>query len=377
MRRTLTVLTTLALSLAIAPLPPAQADEVVEVVKPSPGDEGLWDLSWVGCSDPLTRPTDNIYLKIEPSADTPPTGSHNWGVQSEGLAAVGPMAFTLDPTTSVWDLRVDPRNGGTTGWAVAYYWSATMPVEQYWFGFAPLTVGSPGWQTVDLALQALQWRLIEFDPQGIPTVLDTAPASAVGPFATTHGGDGTWEAGGGAYLGYALGCDSSAGAIEPWYFDGLRIGAPGDVTTYDFEELATGALISASRTKVTKGGKVTLKGRPDPTVSGWTELEMILQAKPKGAARFRKVGTATYRQVDFVDKPARLTVRPKKTTKYRWVIEPGSMHSGSTSKALTVKVVNGRPVVTAGTGWRGAAQRPGTFARSSIPRLAAPLLVGR
>lgn len=331
-RRLSTILLALATTLALSPVAPARADSTVEVHGFDYPDENAAFLIARNCTDVTTNPGENILLHIIYTDDAPPIGLRAQGFDLEGGNAVGPMAYTPTPSDTVFTMRLRP-DGAASGKLVALY-VAPGDADGFWFGWASRTESGTSWRTVDGAGAVFEWYRVDNATQ----TWTPAGNSTLAAFAAAHGGDGNPEEYTGAYLGMLFGCDGNR-----FYFDGLRVGPPGDVTTYDFEGALTAALIEISRGTITAGQGVLLGGAPDPAVSSYVALEMVLEARRFGQADFVEVGRATSTQDgDLVW--AQLTQRPRVRTEYRWVIPDSQSTEGSTSPVRVVKV---RTAVTA------------------------------
>ena len=334
MRRVLTVITALATLLALSPAGAAQVDQTVVVHGLDyPEDESAF-LALRDCSDPTAAPSEQVLLWIRYSDDEPPVGDRMHGFDLAGGNALGPVAYTPTPSTSVLTMRVKAEDGVAAGQLFALY-RAPDDQDGYWFGVSPYTRNGPGWATVDGAGALFSWQWTDSStgsssPAGSATLPD---------FVATHGGDGSAEDGTGALLGMGFGCDGNR-----FFFDALRVGPPGDVTTYDFEGTLTAALIQASKPRITAGQGVRLLGAADPDVARFAEIELTLQAKAFGRSDFEDVGTAVATDDDGNVGWAELTQRPTVRTEYRWQIPDSSTSQGSTSPVRTVEV---RTAVTA------------------------------
>ncbi len=324
-------------SIGALPWQPAHADETVVVHGGDFPDPERANYLAVNCNDhtaPITEPP--FVISIIYSDDAPPIGLRAQGFDLQGGNAVGAFGHTLTPSTSVLTMRVRPdQSSVVTGRLFALY-APPGELDSYWKGTAALTESGPGWRTVNGAGAVFQWSRYDGNFQAwSPAGSATLPA-----FVAAHGGDGTEQDPAYALLGMAFGCDGNR-----FYFDGLRVGSPGGVTTYDFEGSLTVTLAEATRDVVTAGRSVTLRGAPDPAVSRWSNLELTLEARPFGQAEFTPVGTATSTMTDDGSIPwADLVQRPQVRTEYRWVIPVSRATDGSTSP---VEIVEVRTAVTA------------------------------
>lgn len=337
MRRVLTLLTALATTLALSPVSPARADDTV-VVHGFDFPSKYEDFESAGffgrnCDNPQQFMNEAAPLYIDYTDDVVPLGERMDGFDLSGGEALGPGGFTLTPSTSVLEMRLKPEGGSATGLLLAAYF-APNDFDGYWLGTSEIAEEGSEWRTVDGAGASYTWLRYEnqtasFTPAGTDTLAQ---------FVTLHGGDGSSETFAGAYLGILFGCNGNR-----FWFDGLRVGPPGDITTYDFEGITTVALADATKKTITAGQRTTLQGAPDPDASRFASLELTLEARPFGQDGFSAVGTATSTDEGELVW-AELNQRPKVRTDYRWVIADTAQIEGSVSDTVTVQV---RTAVTA------------------------------
>lgn len=286
------------------------------------------------CSNPRNpgAPTGNTGFSILDTNDPDqPLGTSKMGVAFEDPSvSAGPMAFTSSPTTlATYTVRAQAIESGSTGGAAfAFYFPSAVSGADYWKGFASLNL-TQGWQTADALSLSMAWSKYS------GTTGDQVSGSGngtVAAFATANGGDA-----GGAIVGMAFGCGKQV------YFDRLRVGPSGSVTTFDFERTLSKTSIAASKTSVVAGTTVTLTSQPTSlTGVPFSSAQVTLEQKPFGASSFTPVGTATATAGDVgSESPARILVKPTVQTQYRWVFAGGQSAAPSTSSVVTVKVAAG------------------------------------
>lgn len=252
MRRALTVLLGLAVSVGVGSAATAQADELVVVHGSGFSDSRTGAIVGRSCAAPTQDATGGpFHLRVDPTDDETPLGTHMVGFDTGGGSALGPVAFTDDPATSAWNVRFRTLDARSEGMYVAFYVAPSDPAG-YWVGHAPVTVEGPGWSTLDGTGVALTWQYRRDGadvgaPQPAQTlaafvaaqeatpVPDPAPDPASDQPSDQPSDQDSDQASeptrGVAMLGMAFGCDDSH-----FYFDALRVGAPGSVVTHDFEQ---------------------------------------------------------------------------------------------------------------------------------------------
>jgi hypothetical protein len=117
--------------------------------------------------------------------------------------------------------------------------------------------------------------------------------------------------------------------------DGLSYGFNGATTTYDFEPDSALRLTAAAPHTSHKGVPIAITGFFNRGKAPVHDLDLVLQAKPKGSKAWLDTDTVTTRY-----NGALYSVQlPTVTTSFRWTY-PGSSDAGAiTSKAITVTIV--------------------------------------
>ncbi len=301
---------------------PASADDTVVVHGVGFPADGLDGLAITGCSgifDRLAEPVTS-YLSHEPSA----LGTRSLRYDLAGGDAVGSQyAVTSMRGTTTAGLSVQAPDG-TTGVAYAGYrapadWSSDLA----WIGRAELTAAPGGWQAVDAAGLTYTWTRYDLaTQQPVSTAPDAGPAT-VADFTAAHGGDGP------GFYTLGFGCDGA-----PFRVDALRVGHPGDVTTYDLEGFTSVTAITGSAGTVVAGEPVTIGGRLDdelgrPVPHGL----LVLEAREPGSSAFVPV-----EDPGPADGASSVTVQPRARTSYRWRFAGTWSVDGSVSPTFTVDV---------------------------------------
>ncbi|WP_126688209.1 hypothetical protein [Nocardioides ferulae] len=329
MRRAWAVFGRAAVAAAVAAVlgaAPALADGTV-VVRGTDFPEGRdAQLSFVGCAAPGQRSVEPLRPYIGRGPATPPAGERSLHYDLAGGNALGSLHYVDSMlATSVAGLSVYAPRGASGVAYAGFQERKDAGSSRVWFGRAVLTAPAGRWHAVDVATLSYTWTQYDI---GNWKVLDVAPAATVRVFAATHGGDGA-----GLYT-IGFGCDGRA-----FHLDALRIGRPGDVTTYDLEGLATSATMTASAAQVVAGEGVTLAGAlRDSAGARLSRATMILEAKPYAADEFQ---TVQVMPADAVD--PRVTVEPTARTVYRWRFVDRPLAAGSVSGEVVVEVL---PVLT-------------------------------
>jgi hypothetical protein len=139
-----------------------------------------------------------------------------------------------------------------------------------------------------------------------------------------HGGDGP------GFYTIGFGCDGTA-----FHMDALRIGSPGNVTTYDLEGLTTTTTMgSGTARSIVAGQQVTLTGAlRDGSGGRLPEATVILEAKQFGDGDFRTVEVVP---ADATD-PSYVATPTTRTT-YRWRFAGRPLAEASVSQPVTVDV---------------------------------------
>lgn len=294
---------------------PSYADDTVTVQGTAFPDPARAALSLVGCADLYQRTDEQLVPTIGRDPGPPPAGTRSLGWDLAGGNAVGalfPTASMLGTTTA--SLAVDAA-GRARGVAYAGYQEpADAGTTLLWLGRSELVTPGGAWQTIEAATRSYTWTKYDMATHqpvspgpGVPT---TVPA-----FAAAHGGDGP-----GVYT-IGFGCDGT-----PFSMDQLRVGPPGEVTTYDVEALRTSVTISTTRGPG-RGGPVTVEGllrtgTGDPVPNA----TMILERRLPDSARWRPVLVA-----DVEHGRALATVPGDERASYRWRFVERPLAEGSVS----------------------------------------------
>ncbi len=255
---------------------PSYADSTVTVQGTAFPDPARANLSFVGCADLYQRTDERLAPTIGIGPGAAPSGTRSLGWDLAGGNAVGAM-FPVDSMVGTTASLAVNAAGRATGVAYAGYQEpADAGTSLLWLGRSELVTPGGAWQTVDATTRVYTWAKYDMtsrervapDP-GVPTT--------VAEFVAAHGGDGP-----GLYT-IGFGCDGT-----PFSMDQLRVGAPGDVTTYDIEGLRT--LVSISREHVGRDDEVTITGRLR-TMTGdpIPHATMILERRTPGSKVWKPV----------------------------------------------------------------------------------------
>ena len=309
-----------AISAALClPISPASADQTVFVPGLNFPSSDTY-LTYFGCNDLFHVPAAAPQVRIGQVQATP-AGLRSFGLLMPGVATASGPVTQVDSvaatTVAGFSARADL---GSTGAAYVWYVSPGIEQGQVWAGRADLAVG-PQWQYVDAAAATYSWTL--YDAQNGTVVQDGGPAT-IADF-TAANGDGP------GYMLSGLGCDGSEFVI-----DALRFGSPGSVTTYDLEGMTVTTTISASRTSVREGQKVTFTGTSVDVAGVPVGAPLVLQSRPAGthlwhAAVRGPVPAGTGGVVKW-------RLPPDKTTAYRWFMPATGYADANFSAPITVHV---------------------------------------
>lgn len=319
MRRSVVVATLVSCGLALGSTlaaSPAAADQTVVV----PGlsfPSGDTYVTTFGCAD-LYQPTDPAPLVRLGNVDASPLGRRSAGVLPRAAGSA------TGPVSRVDSLAAASTNGFTAraehgGAGVAWIWyvAPDLAAGEVWVGRAVLQA-APGWGYVDARGASYEWQRVEALTGRVVEAAGTATPTR---FTRQHG-DGP------GYLLAGLGCDG-----EAFSFDGVQVGSPGDVTTYDVEGLVLTTTMSASDTTVPPGGAVTLTGASLDAAGTPAGTPLVLEAWARGDADWQAVGQPVPADRDGY---VRTTVTPDVRTRYRWVAPETGYADASTSGAVTV-----------------------------------------
>ncbi|MCW2842781.1 MAG: hypothetical protein JWN22_697 [Nocardioides sp.] len=314
---------------AVLTAAPASADDTV-VVRGLDFPAGLTSLSITGCPGLFDRVAEPVSTYLSKSADAP-AGTRSLKYDLAGGNAVGSEHAVASMTsTSAAGLSVFAPDGATGVAYAGYRAPADWAGSLVWVGRAELRAAAGGWQQVDATGLTYTWT--QYDMATQQAVATSEEPLTVPAFAAAHGGDGPgfWTVG--------FGCDGN-----PFKIDALRVGTPGDVTTYDLEGFTSTTTIGGSRASVTAGDGVTLTGtlrdgRGQPLPHGL----LVLEAQADGQG-FRPVEGGATRVGG--DDPT-VTVEPSVRTTYRWRFAGTWSVDGSVSPTFTVDVVPGQSPTT-------------------------------
>lgn len=328
MRRALVLFVTLVLAMSLgAALAVADSTRVLNGVSFS-GSQGF--NPHLSCTSPGTDvdpETTSVDLIPAYTTDPTPLGTRALRIHPDGDhdQASGVAAYTPTPSSATFEARIGSPEGAASGFAIAYYLPPGDNLR-YWVGYHALT-SSVAWQT---ASGATTFTWVAVDRGTGQTGRPSAP-STLASFVSSHGGDAT-SRGGGAFLGFVFGCDG-----RDVLLDALRVGSPGAVDTYDLEGYQVGAAIRTGREVIVAGEGVKVTGFMDDSLTVYTKIPFVLEAKPYGASDFSYAGTSTFRIGDNIP-GAPLTVSPITQTVYRYRIEARPSTAGAVSDEITVYV---------------------------------------
>src|SRR6478752_2569753 len=217
---------------ALLPLAPAFADTTVTVhgtAFPTGRDA---QLSFVGCADPYSRAAEQPVPYVGIGPGQAPSGTRSLGYDLAGGNAIGSLHYVDSMAgTTVAGLSVSAPEGASGVSYAGYQEPADWGTGRVWFGRADLSVPAGSWTQVDAAGLAFTWT--KYDMLAQRRLDETAPATKIPAFIKAHGGDGP------GFFTIGFGCDGRSISMDAW-----RIGAPGNVTTYDLEGLTTTTAIS-------------------------------------------------------------------------------------------------------------------------------------
>lgn len=300
---------------------PSYADSTVTVQGTAFPDPARANLSFVGCADLYQRTDELLAPTIGMGPGAAPSGSRSVGWDLAGGNAVGAM-FPVDSMVGTAASLAVNAAGRATGVAYAGYQEpADAGTSLLWLGRSELVTPGGAWQTVDATTRVYTWAKYDMtsrervapDP-GVPTT--------VAEFVAAHGGDGP-----GLYT-IGFGCDGT-----PFSMDQLRVGAPGDVTTYDIEGLRT--LVSISREHVGRDDEVTITGRLR-TMTGdpIPHATMVLERRTPGSKVWKPVLVA-----DASNGGVRATVQVDERAFYRWRFVERPLAEGNASMSLLLDIL--------------------------------------
>lgn len=300
---------------------PAKADSTV-VVRGLGFPEGSRSgLSITGCAGIFDRAAEPIATYLSRSPDAP-AGARSLKYDLAGGNAVGSQHQVASmAATTVAGLSVHAAEGASGVAYVGYIAPADWATSLIWIGRAALDEAPGGWRPVEATGLTYTWT--QYDLTTWQAVAAAEAPSAVPEFLAAHGGDGP------GFYAVGFGCDG-----RPFKIDALRIGSPGDVTTYDLEGFTSTTTITGSATRIVAGDSVTLEGslrdnRGKPLAHGL----LVLEEQEYGAHGFTQVDRAPVGGGD-----PRVTVQPDTRTVYRWRFVGTWSVDGSISAPFTVEV---------------------------------------
>jgi hypothetical protein len=299
----------------------AHADETVVVRGTAfPGPEA--QLAYVGCDDLFSHDDQVVTPTIGRGPGQAPSGARSLGYDLAGGTAVGSQHVVPSVVgNNIASLSVFAPEG-VTGRAVVGYQS---PLDQgtsvIWFGVAPIKVPAGAWTTVGATPREYSWAKYDMATRTMTEAASGEPAP-VGEFVAGHGGDGP-----GLYA-LTFGCDGA-----PFSMDAMRIGSPGDVTTFDIEGLAPSLSITGSSVVVHPGAQVTLHGALGST-GPIARATVILERRDLPGGTWE-----TVRVVPVVDTVVVARLNPTRTALYRWRFVDRPLAEGTVSQPFLVTVL--------------------------------------
>ena len=335
---------------------PSYADDTVTVQGTAFPDPARANLSLVGCADLYQRSDELLAPTIGHGPGATPSGSRSLGWDLAGGNAVGAQfAVASMATTSTASLAVNAADRATGVAYAGYQDPADAHTKLLWLGRSELASPGGAWQTFDAATRVYTWA--QYD-MSTGAQVDHGPGTptTVAGFAATHGGDGP-----GIYT-IGFGCNGT-----PFSMDRLRVGTPGDVTTYDVEGLQTQVSISrepvgAGRDQVTITGQLsTTTGDPIPHAT------MILERRVPHGQLWTPVLVAEVRK-DGV----RATVPFEEGVSYRWRFVERPLAEGTTSVALMLGSLTTPPTASPSSTPSGTPSTPSTPATPATPSVPSP-----
>ncbi|WP_372728663.1 hypothetical protein [Nocardioides sp.] len=333
----------------VSPVVPAHADESVVVRGSEFPATGLADLAVTGCSGLFDRVAEPIATYVT-RTDAAPRGEHVYSLDLAGGNAVGAQfAVGSVLATTVAGLSL-ASPGGTTGVAyVGYQAPRDTGTDFFWVGRSALSAAPGGWRPVDVVDRSYTWTRYDL-ATGRRAPLPDAPTPPApqepGPmepspeveapetgtpaeFAAGRGGDGP------GFFAVGFGCDGARFSL-----DALRVGSPGQVTTYDLEGWTSTATIAGSTHVIEFGQGVDLAGVLRDNTGGSLDHGLLrLEQRSFGRETFQPVPNAA-RTVDAGDPVVRVT--PTTRTHYRWSFAGTWSVNGAVSPTWVVEVT---PVV--------------------------------
>ena len=318
-----------ALSLGLPALAAADSTVVVHGTDfPGVGAQ----LAYVGCTDLFTRDDQALAPTIGRGPGQAPAGARSLGYDLAGGTAIGSQHVVSSVlTTNIVTLSVFAPSGSTGRAVVGYQAPKDSGTSVMWFGVAPVSAPAGQWTTVTATPRAYIWTKYDMTTR---TVLDAGPGQAipVSTFVSAKGGDGP-----GLYA-ITFGCDGA-----PFSMDAMRVGSPGNVTTYDLEGLTTWLSIDAAPRVVQAGEEVTIRGNLNTSNGApFSFATVILERLDDHTGTWENI-----RVVDASDGTAVAKLNPAKSAFYRWRFVDRPLAEGSASAPFVVTVIApGEPTPT-------------------------------
>ena len=305
---------------------PAVADSTVTVRGVGFPDDGLAQLTMVGCSALYDRIDEPLAPFIGRGAEgaPPPLGNRTVGYDLQGGNAVGSLHYVdsmADTTTA--ELSVYAGDGASGVAYAGIQAPADADSDDVWIGRASVSAPAGAWTRVQATELSYTWTKYDMVAQRALTT-GPAPNATMEQVLAALGGDGP------GFYTIGFGCDGARFSMDAW-----RIGTGGNVTSYDLEGLTTTTTIVGSQREVRAGEEVTLTGRlrlgmGDRLRRGTLRLE----AKPVGGGEFQLVEVLEAAATD----PS-VVVRPAESMVYRFRFVDRPLAEGSFSESFRVTVV--------------------------------------
>ena len=309
---------------------PSYADDTVTVQGTAFPDPARANLSLVGCADLYERTDELLAPTIGLGPGAAPSGTRSLGWDLAGGNAVGALFPVASMTkTSTASLAVNSA-GRATGVAYAGYQDpADAHTTLLWLGRSELVTPGGAWQTFDAATRVYTWAQYDMTSGAQVTPGPGVPTTVAG-FAAAHGGDGP------GIFTIGFGCNGT-----PFSMDRLRVGTPGDVTTYDVEGLQTQVSIGREPGGA-PGDEVTITGRLS-TMTGdpIAHATMVLERRVPHGSLWKPVLVA-----EVGKDGVRATVPFEEGVFYRWRFVERPLAEGSTSVALMLGTLTTLPTTS-------------------------------
>lgn len=238
-RKVLASLGSLLLVLAGAPAAHA-ADTVITVRSFDTGGQAFFP--WLFGCDLMPATGTGPKALVEATSPAPLLGTRSWGFQPTqpgqfyGWGVHVSSVIQLD----IFQIGVHGADAGS-GIAQVLVTPVDTPPNMVWVGAASVGGIGNAWFRVDASDLTYGWTLYSVEP--FMKTSQTAPPATIVDFVVAHGGT---TSGYTAAIGF--GCSG-----QPFHYDAFEFGAPGAVTTLDFETARTqltagpGATITADR----------------------------------------------------------------------------------------------------------------------------------